>query len=415
VTARPAGTRPAGARAPGNRDAEPRPYSALGLSPAPIGFFWGDDALAVRRAVERFAAALAGGGTDGGSAAGAAGAEPLEIVAVDAADIGRVSGRQPAGEASAGDGGIDTSELAVRLATAPLFGRGVLVVLREPATLARGAAGREQLLRLAAEVAPGNGLAFTAVLESRAKEPAGLVAIRAAVEAAGGVVEHLESPRQGRLAGWIQGRSRELGLRIDAPGARELADRIGGSGAEGDVDRRRHTELADAELHKLALYRPEGPITREDVAALVPSSAPASSWVFLDAVGRRDIRAAGAAVERLLAEGTPLPVVVTQLHRRLRQLLVIRSLSAAGERPPAIAKAAGISGTPKAVEFRYQMLSRQAAAWEPEELTVALAALVEEDLVSKGLPVNGRPPRRGSAEWPTALLVWLSERVAVRR
>ena len=110
----------------------------------------------------------------------------------------------------------------------------------------------------------------------------------------------------------------------------------------------------------------------------------------------------------------PLPVVVTQLHRRLRQLLIVRALRDAGEKPPAIARAAGITGPPKTAEYRLQVLSRQAMAWEPEELTGALAGLVEVDLVSKGLPVGGKPLRRGAAEGPTALLLWLSERVARR-
>jgi DNA polymerase III delta subunit len=322
---------------------------------------------------------------------------------VDAADL------------TAAGGPGDASELAMRLATAPLFGRGILLVIREPAAAARGAAGRDRLLQLAQGVAPGNGLAFTAVVESRAREPAGLAAVRAAVEAAGGTVRHLEGPRQTRLPGWIQDRAEALGMRIDPVGARELAVRIAGSGGEGDVDRRRHTEFADAELRKLALYRPDSAITRDDVAALVPAAAPASTWAFLDAVGRRDVRAAGSAAELLVAEGAPLPVVVTQLHRRLRQLLIIRSLVETGEKPPAIARAAGITGPPKTLEFRFQTLSRQAASWEPAELTEALVSLVEVDLVSKGLPVNGRPARRGSAEGPTALLVWLAERVTRRR
>jgi DNA polymerase III delta subunit len=178
------------------------------------------------------------------------------------------------------------------------------------------------------------------------------------------------------------------------------------------VDRRRQTEFADAELRKLSLFRPNVPITRDDVAALVPGAAPASSWAFLDAVGLRDVRAAGAAAGLLLNEGTPLPVVVTQLHRRLRQILIVRSLRDAGEQPPAIARAAGITG--RGAEYRLQVLSRQAMAWEPEDLAQALAGLVEVDLVSKGIPVGGRPLRRGAADGPTALLLWLAERVARR-
>ncbi len=385
----------------------------------PVGFFWGDDALGIRRAVESFAWQLAGG--TGPPADGPS----LEVWAVEASDLGAggATGTDAGGETTAGtaESGSEAAarsgplgEITLRLGTAPLFDPGTLVVIREPAGLARSVAGRDRLLALAAGVAPGNGLAFTAVLETRAKEPAGLAALGAAVGHLGGVVRRIESPGPGRLGPWIDERAAELGIRMEAGAARELADRIAGPGSEGDVDRRRQTESADAELHKLSLFRPGGPITRDDVAALVPGATPASSWAFLDAVGRRDLRAAGAAAGLLLNEGTALPVVVTQLHRRLRQLLIVRALRDAGEKPPAIARAAGITGPPKTAEYRLQVLSRQAMAWEPEELTGALAGLVEVDLVSKGLPVGGKPLRRGAAEGPTALLLWLSERVARR-
>ena len=384
----------------------------------PVGYFWGDDALGVRRAVEGFASQLAG------VAGGPAGGPPLETWTVEASALaagGGATGSDAGGETDAGTAGPGTEgtarsgsfgEITMRLGTAPLFDRGTLVVVREPAGLARSVAGRDRLLALAAGVAPGNGLAFTAVLETRANEPAGLAALRAAVNDLGGLVRRLESPGPGRLAPWIAERAAALGIRLETGAARELADRIAGPGSEGDVDRRRQTEFADAELRKLSLFRPNAPITRDDVAALVPGAAPASSWAFLDAVGLRDVRAAGAAAGLLLNEGTPLPVVVTQLHRRLRQILIVRSLRDAGEQPPAIARAAGITG--RGAEYRLQVLSRQAMAWEPEELAQALAGLVEVDLVSKGIPVGGRPLRRGAAEGPTALLLWLAERVARR-
>ena len=384
----------------------------------PVGYFWGDDALGVRRAVEGFASQLAGG--TGGTVDGA----PLETWTVEASALGAgggAIGNDAGGETDAGTAGPGSEatarsgsfgEITLRLGTAPLFDRGTLVVIREPAGFARSAAGRDRLIALAACVAPGNGLAFTAVLETRANEPAGLAALRAAVGDLGGVVRRLESPGPGRLAPWIAERAAGLGIRLETGAARELADRIAGPGSEGDVDRRRQTEFADAELRKLSLFRPNVPITRDDVAALVPGAAPASSWAFLDAVGLRDVRAAGAAVGLLLNEGTPLPVVVTQLHRRLRQILIVRSLRDAGEQPPAIARAAGITG--RGAEYRLQVLSRQAMAWEPEDLAQALAGLVEVDLVSKGIPVGGRPLRRGAADGPTALLLWLAERVARR-
>ena len=54
-----------------------------------------------------------------------------------------------------------------------------------------------------------------------------------------------------------------------------------------DVDRRRMSELANAELEKLALYRPGGTVTNDDIEALVAEAVPGSTWAFLDALGSR--------------------------------------------------------------------------------------------------------------------------------
>src|SRR3970040_2611552 len=48
--------------------------------------------------------------------------------------------------------------------------------------------------------------------------------------------------------------------------------------------------LANGELEKLALYRPDGGATREDVAELVSEAVPGSTWAFLDAGARRPAR-----------------------------------------------------------------------------------------------------------------------------
>ena len=73
-----------------------------------------------------------------------------------------------------------------------------------------------------------------------------------------------------------------------APGAaRTLAERVGAFVREADVDRRRQGQLAVAELDKLALYRPDGPVTADDVRELSAEAVPASAWALLDAVAWR--------------------------------------------------------------------------------------------------------------------------------
>ena len=87
------------------------------------------------------------------------------------------------------------------------------------------------------------------------------------------------------MEGWIANRAKQLDATLGPGAAHLLAERVGAYVREGDVDRRRQTELANAELEKLALYRPDAPITTADVEQLVGEAVPGSTWAFLDAVG----------------------------------------------------------------------------------------------------------------------------------
>jgi DNA polymerase III delta subunit len=378
---------------------------------APIAWFSGDDAFAIRTAVESFAARLAGG--DGPSP---------ETVHFDpenrtAPRGGGADRDMPAGgpRVEAGQAAL-LDEIAVRVGTAPLFGSGVLVVVREPASIVRSQEQRDRLVRLFALVAPGNGLAFAQVLETRGRETAGSAVLRAVVQAAGGLVERFEAPRPERLPAWIEERATVLGVSLGPGAARHLAEQLVGRGTEGDIDRRRQTEMADAELRKLALYRPGQPVGRDDVAALVPAAVPASAWAFLDAVGTRRGGEASSRAEALVADGTPLPVIVTQLHRRLRQLVQVADLLEARTGSEEIARELGLvrGGKVDAARFRADVLSRQAAAWRPEDLVEALDGLVEVDLASKGLLPDGSAAGRPEARGPLALQLWIAERVTRR-
>ncbi len=342
---------------------------------APVAYFWGDDVLGLRRAVERFAADLAGDG------------EPLETWRADSADPSL------------------TDTLSMRLATAPLFGGGVLAVVGEPVAMLRSKEDQDRVLALLDRVAPGNGLAFAELSSSGAREPAAASArIREAIEHARGVVRRMEAPPPGRLEPWIAGLASELGIDIEQPAVRLLAERVGGGVREGDVDRRHQTELVEAHLQLLALYRPDTRIRRADVDALVVPTVPSSAWAFLDAVGMRRAGEAATVGSALLADGTALPVVVTQLHRRLRQLLEIRDRLAGGAAPGDMVRLLRLN------PYRAEILVRQAMRWEVEDLADALVALLEVDLASKGLSGDARAGA-GPMTGPLALGLWIAERV----
>jgi DNA polymerase III delta subunit len=113
---------------------------------------------------------------------------------------------------------------------------------------------------------------------------------------------------------------------------------------------------------------------------------------------------AGPLLDRLL-ETTPLPVIVVQLHRRLRELLIAADLAAAGRRPPDIVKAIG--GHP----FRAQKLTEQSRRWSLPELDDALEGLLELDAMIKGAVDSGSTERQVRL----AFTLWMRDRVAPAR
>jgi len=338
-----------------------------------LAYFWGEDAYGIDRAVETLARELAG--ADGGP--------PTETW--------RVSGAE-----------VDLATLAERLATQPLFGGGLLVVVRDPGPLARSAEQRAALEVTLASIAPGNGLALVELVDASARPGASLDALREAVDRAGGEVRQFRAPTRERMEALVETRARELGLELERGAARLLAQRVGAFVREGDVDRRRQGQLASAELEKLAVYRPDGRVNLDDVRALVPEAVPGTTWGFLDAIGSRRSGEAMTLLDRLLTDGTAPTALVFQLHRRLRELLAAREHLAAG------ATAASLVRAMKLKPFRAEKLAEQARAWSAEELERALDGLFAVDVAIKGLDGAGT----SEAAKQLTFELWLIERVA---
>jgi DNA polymerase III delta subunit len=337
---------------------------------APLGYYWGDDAYSVSRGPDALAARVAGDGP------------PLERVRL-------------AGASTTAD------EIAEKVATATMFGGGAMVVVSEPGPLVVAKANLARLVEVLGSVAEGNALAFLEVLDGSGRRPASLESLAQAVADAGGEIQQFKTPTQEGMARWVADRAAERGIRIAPPAAALLAERVGAFVRERDVDRRRQGELAVAELEKLALFRLDGQIEPDDVKALVAETVPASTWAFLDAVGLRRAAEAAELADRL--SETPAPLLITQLHRRLRELIQITDLQAAGKKPPEIAAAMGIKG--KNPEWRVQNLAGQARSWTLPELESALSSLLELDIVLMGHEGATDSQRR------SAVSLWIAEQV----
>ena len=322
---------------------------------APLLYVWGDDELLAQRLVGRFAAALS---KELGS--------PLERWDLRA-DLMTAT--------------TDAAQLYERLATPSMFGGGTMAVVANPGALVRRNDTRDRVIETIGLMAPGHALVFVEPAKSNAKGP-GPRRLADAVKAAGGSIRDAMAPRPTALAAWITDESRDRGLPLAAGAARELADRLGARVTEGDVDRRFMSRIASGELDKLALRHAidEGPVTAEDVRALVAETTPASVWALSDAVGERRVDVAATALERLL-ESTPEPVLLAVLHRRVVELLELGDRVASGVKLPDAARAMGITS-----EYRAKTLAAQARKWTTDELTAALRGLVELDAMVKGAP-----------------------------
>ena len=86
-------------------------------------------------------------------------------------------------------------------------------------------------------------------------------------------------------------------------------------------------------------------MTAEDVQVLVAEAAPGSAWAFLDAVASRRVARAMEILDRLL-ETTPELVLLAQLHRRVRELVITADLLHSGARNQEVIKALGIKPYP---------------------------------------------------------------------
>jgi DNA polymerase III delta subunit len=142
------------------------------------------------------------------------------------------------------------------------------------------------------------------------------------------------------------------------------------------------------------------------VDVLVSEAVPGSTWAFLDALAARRAGEAAQLVERLLNAGTAVQLLTTQIHRRLRDLIVVRDHLNSGTR------AADLVRILKLQPFRAQKLAEQAARWDAVALDRALAGLLEVDLISKGITAEGSPRSLSDDRSRLALVAWLGECVS---
>lgn len=315
-----------------------------------------------------------------------------EIGAADRTDI--LVDRSP------DEAAIDRARLEA--GTMSMFGPH-LAVLRQPLRAAgRSTAAADRLLALVSQLPDGAALALVEERGSRdaGRPPPLLKRLADAVLARGGRVVERAAPRRGELRGWITQHAARIGVRIETRAAHLLADRVGGSVWETDVERGEQTRVADGELRKLATYAGDRPISAADVEVLTADTRPASVFAITNALDRREPAAAAEAMRRAFADGEPELRILASLAGRVSDLIAARDLAARRTPPSEIARRIA-RGNARTAE-RLVEASRR---YRGEELDAMLVGLFEADVAIKTNVMDAR----------SALTAWLGEHLLGRR
>jgi DNA polymerase III delta subunit len=97
------------------------------------------------------------------------------------------------------------------------------------------------------------------------------------------------------------------------------------------------------------------------------------------------------------------------LHRRLRDLILVREHLDSGSKPPQIVRDL------KLQPFRARKLAEQAASWSIESLEAALADLLALDLRSKGIALDGSTLQMSERIDALAFQTWIARHAASRQ
>ncbi len=155
---------------------------------------------------------------------------------------------------------------------------------------------------------------------------------------------------------------------------------------ELDIDRDALAELVEMlgadmarlenELQKLKLYRPDGPVTRQDLELMTPEARQSGAFELTDALARKDRGRALELIDTLSKTGAYWPMQITLLASLFRQALAVKELG--GRNPNALSSELSRRGV-RIWPSRAQQLAGMAAQFTREGLREALVALFEAD------------------------------------
>ena len=174
------------------------------------------------------------------------------------------------------------------------------------------------------------------------------------------------------MPNWITREVKELGGKIEADAAGELAAHVGNE-----------TSIASQEIVKLLTYvNSARPVTREDVMLLVSESGSADAFAMTDALAEGRSKEAQQMMRTLLDDNPP-EVVLGAIIFRFRQLIQVREALDAGDNLQSLVEKRIVFGGKQ-----LDAIQRQARRFSLTALKAIYRHLLEIDLQAKTSQVD---------------------------
>lgn len=269
------------------------------------------------------------------------------------------------------------SELMDLLEFVPLFAHFRVIVIRRPrwfgkpgTKAAQDLAGVEEVLLTYLE----NPNPFQLVLITTGtidrSNPLAKVFLRRKI------IEEYKKPGAGELEAWIKAEFEKRGVVADGQVVRQLAS----SGCD--------MFCLENQIEKISLCFGEGRVTLADVEEMIEGREELNIFRLTDALLKKDVRSAHAALQRLLVQGAYPVYVVYMITRQLFLMARIKALLEKGHSLTAISTSLGLK--PKQ-EFMVKKINRVARNFCWEEIEAIFGYLLETDIAIKS---SGRPDEK---------------------
>jgi DNA polymerase-3 subunit delta len=165
------------------------------------------------------------------------------------------------------------------------------------------------------------------------------------------------------VPGWIGKRAQRLDLKLSAGAVRLLADFVGND-----------LWTLSGELEKLSVYAAGGPVSEDEVRALVTAVRETTVFPLVDAIVEGRPAAAIKLLRQMFRQESGAPYILSMIQRQIRHLALAREMLDAGESARRIGETLRLPG------FALERLLEQAPRYPAPRIKAAFQRLLEADL-----------------------------------